>query len=55
MCKKQKWIDLAEKCDIARNRYWAARDTGESEETCRKEYQLARKAETEAYFDHLAN
>ena len=55
MCKKQKWVDLAEKCDIARNRSWAARDAGESEEKCRKEYQLARKAENEAYFDHLAN
>lgn len=55
MCKKQNWVDLAEKCDIARNKYWAARGAGESEEIYWKEYLLARKAENEAYFDCLAN
>lgn len=55
MCKKQKWVDLAEKCDIARNKYWSANGAGESAEQYWKEYQLARKAEHDAYFDYLAD
>ena len=55
MDKKQKWVDLAEQCDIARNNYWSVRDSGECVEQCWKEYQDARKAEHDAYFEYLAD
>lgn len=55
MCKKQEWLALAEKCDVACNKYWAARDSVECAEIYWKEYQLARKAERDAYVAYLAD
>lgn len=55
MCKKQKWVELAEQCDIARNKYYQVRDSGHCVDQAWQDYQDARKAEHDAYFDYLAD